>query len=97
MAAMRVQVQCINKTDRPNPWERIRNIGGINPDGSRWKLSEVQAIADIKAQKYEFFVERPPGHTVNVIIAVSRFGHEYLKTEADGEHPNNLLALPGCP
>jgi hypothetical protein len=32
-----------------------------------------------------------------VIIAVSPFGNRYLKTEADGEHPNNLLALPECP
>ena len=76
---------------------RIRNIGGINPDRSPWKLSQEQAIADIKAQKYSFYVERPPGHVANVIIAESRFGHEYLKTETDGEHPDNLLSLPVCP
>ena len=29
--------------------------------------------------------------------AFSRFGHKYLKTMADGEHPNNLLSLPECP
>ena len=44
-----------------------------------------------------FVVERPPGHRVNVIIAQSAYGNLYLKTEADGEHPNNLLALPECP
>jgi len=35
-------------------------------------------------------------HTVDVIIAVHN-GNEYLKTTADGLHPNNLLALPDCP
>jgi hypothetical protein len=33
---------------------------------------------------------------VKVIIA-TRLGREYLKTEADGEQPDNLLALPECP
>jgi hypothetical protein len=31
-----------------------------------------------------------------VIIALSTRGHKYLKTEADSEHPNNLLSLPEC-
>jgi len=32
-----------------------------------------------------------------VIIAVSKYGNEYLKTESDGEQPDNLLSLPECP
>jgi hypothetical protein len=35
--------------------------------------------------------------SVWVIVAVSRLGHKYLKTEADGEQPDNLLSLPECP
>ena len=73
------------------------NIGGVNPDGTRWKVSEAAAIQGIQQGKWNFYVERPPGHPVNVIIAVSPFGNYYLKTEADGEHPNNLLSLPECP
>jgi len=92
-----VRVSCIKKTDRTNPHERIRNIGGVNPDGSRWKLSETDAIAGIKQGKWDFYVERPAGHRVSVVIAVSAYGHEYLKTQADGEQPDNLLALPECP
>lgn len=34
---------------------------------------------------------------VKVIVAVSKYGNKYLKTEADGEEPNNLLSLPECP
>jgi Protein of unknown function (DUF3892) len=100
MAAQRVRVQCINKSDRFNPHERILNIGGINPAGSqspRWKMSVPDAIRDIKAEKYSFYVERPQNDVVNVVIAKSVAGNEYLKTTADGDQPNNLLSLPECP
>lgn len=76
--------------------ERIRNVGGINANGTRWRLSEADAIQGIKDGKWSFYVERPRGHVVRVIVA-TRLGHEYLKTEADGEQPDNLLALPECP
>ena len=94
--AQRVRVGCINKTNRTSAHERIQNIGGVNPNGTRWKLSESRAISDIKNQTYSFYVERPAGHRVDVIIA-KRLGVEYLKTQSDGEQPDNLLALPECP
>ncbi len=96
ISTITVQVKCINKTDRQNAHERIRAIGGINPDGARWKLSQEQAIVGIETGKYHFVVS-VNGRTVNVIVATSRFGNKYLKTEADGDHPNNLLSLPECP
>jgi hypothetical protein len=94
--AQQVQISCINKTNRSSAHERIQSIGGVNSDGSRWKMPESQAIQDIKSGRYAFYVERPVGRRVTVIIA-SRLGSEYLKTEADGEQPDNLLALPECP
>jgi hypothetical protein len=92
-----VQIQCINKTDRKDPAERIKAVGGINPDRSRWKLMLDQAIQGVETGKYRFYVERPAGHRVWVVVAVSASGRKYLKTENDGEHPNNLLSLPECP
>jgi len=94
--ASRHQVLCITKDDRLNPYERITQIGGKNPDGQRWELTQKAAIVGIKSGKWEFYVSKN-GREVKVIVARSRFGNEYLKTEADGEEPNNLLSLPECP
>lgn len=95
MAAHRVR--CINKSDRWDAHERIRAIGGTNNDGTRWKLPQRDAISWIESGRGTFFVERPAGDRVWLVVAVSRHGNKYVKTEADGDQPNNLLSLPECP
>jgi hypothetical protein len=92
-----VHIQCINKSDRPNPHERILNVGGISSDGRRWRRSQQQAITDIENGTYSYFFAVAGAASVWVIVAVSRLGHKYIKTTADRDHPNNLLTLPECP
>ncbi len=94
--AMDVRIRCINKSDRQNPHERISRVGGTNADGTAWALPEADAIAGIESGKWTFHVHVGQ-NTVKVIIAKSAAGHKYLKTEADGIVPDNLLALPECP
>ena len=93
--AERYEVLCINKSDRMNPHERITHIGGRNNDGTAWKITQGAAITEIESGKWSFFVSRG-GRTVNVIVSTSKHGHKYLKTENDGEQPDNLLSLPEC-
>jgi Protein of unknown function (DUF3892) len=94
--ASAVRISCINKTDRDNPHERIQSVGGVNPNGTAWKLSQPEAIAGIERGEWDFYVDRPTGDRVGVVVAVSVYGNKYLKTTADGDQPNNLLSLPEC-
>lgn len=94
--AQPIRIDCINKFSRFDPHERIRFVGGTNADGSRWRLSEEQAILGIRQGKWEFFIERPAGHKIPIIVAVSSDSREYLKTEMDSAQPDSLLSLPEC-
>ena len=92
---MSIEIKCIKKSDRDNPHERILAIGGVNDNGSNWRLSQQDAVAGIESGKYSFHVT-VNGKTVKVIVATSRWGNKYIKTEADGDQPNNLLSLYEC-
>lgn len=94
--ATRLQIRCINKDSRNDPHKRIAFIGGVNVDGTPWKITEEAAIEGMRKGSWTFHVT-VAGQMVDVVIAISQFGHLYLRTVADEQEPNNLLALPECP
>jgi Protein of unknown function (DUF3892) len=87
--AQTLQVTCISKTNRGGLQEHIDYIGG-----SAWRFTEAQAISFIEGGMFDFFV-KAGGRAVRLVVAI-RSGHKYLKTVADGDSPDNLLALHEC-
>ena len=93
--AQRVKISCINKNDRYSAYEKISHVGGVNDDGTKWKLTLSEAIRSIENGTYSFYTS-VGGHTRNVVVS-SKNGSKYLRTEADADTPDNLLSLPECP
>lgn len=85
------RITCINKDDRQNPYERIKFVGL----GGTEKYTQQQVVRWIDGGEHKFYVERG-GKRANVITATSPYGNRYIKTEADGSEPNNLLSLQEC-
>ena len=94
--AQYLHIRCVVRTDRTNAHERIRSVGGVKPDGSHWKLTQGEAISYIQDGTHVFYVEKPGGHRIDVIVGTNAYG-QYLKTAADREQPEKLLSLPTCP
>lgn len=89
-AVAQLQVTCITKRpDHYDPHERIRALGG-----NGWYKSEDEVIRDIEGGANSYYVSAG-GRSVRVVIATHQ-RRKYLKTEADGYRPDNLLALPEC-
>ncbi len=85
-----VQVTCINKQARNNPYEGITHLGG-----PRWRWTR-QEVVDSINQKTNTFYTLVNGKRANIGVVDGPNG-QYVQTYADGQWNNNLLALPECP
>ena len=90
-------IRCTVKTDRTSAHERIRAIGGFSPDGSRWTLTQHQAISQMEDGTSVFYIETPCGQRSDLIVATDAHPDKYLKTISDREQLEALLSLPNCP
>jgi hypothetical protein len=95
LSRLSIRIDCVMRTDRVSPHHRIRAVGGRGRDGESWRLSEDAAIAAIENERATFYVEWPKGHRLDVVIGQG-LGKRFLKTEADGESPDVLLAMSDC-
>ncbi len=90
----RYLVVCITKRgNHYDPHERISHLG-VSTSHGRDRYTQEQIIQWIETRQHSFYVQR--GGSSSTVIVATRNGRKYLKTEADGSEPNNLLALPEC-
>ena len=94
--AILIEIKCITKTDKTHSHERIQSVGGIHHGGTRWQISQSDAILGVEKMHYEFYVVKAK-EMIAVVVATNESGHKYLKTEIDGLSPDMLLNLPECP
>ncbi|MFF5179794.1 DUF3892 domain-containing protein [Micromonospora sp. NPDC000316] len=87
------QIEAVARHTAGVPQHRIVAVGGHRADGTPWRMSTEDVIAAIGRHE-RFFVERPVGDQVQVLVSRTATGRPYLTTEADGDLPNNLLFLP---
>jgi hypothetical protein len=88
------QVTCINKPHHLSPHEHITHIGNLE---AKWRLTREAAIAKIESHTDRFYtVERHTGKRCYVGVVRESGKSPYLRTHADGEWNDNLLALPEC-
>jgi len=85
-----VQVTCINKQPRQNAYKGIIHLGG-----SGWWWTRQQVIDSINAQTNTFYTRS--GTQRSEIGVVDGPTGPYLRTYANGQWNDNLLALPECP
>lgn len=91
--ATRHQVTCTTP-DGSDSDQRIDAIGG--PDGGGWKMPIDDAINGLDNGSFTLWTFAA-GVSTEVRVHKRPNGRKYLKTDADGVEPNNLLALPNCP
>jgi hypothetical protein len=84
-----VQITCINKLPRDNSHEGITHLGGYG-----WKWTRQQVVESINAKTNSFFT-MVGGSRADVGV-VNGPSAPYVRTYANGNWNDNLLALPEC-
>jgi hypothetical protein len=88
-----VQVTCITRAARTSGYEGITHIGG--PGGTGWRWTVGQVIDSLKAKTNTFYT-LVDGKRADIGVVEGKNG-DYLRTYADKQWNDNLLALPACP
>jgi hypothetical protein len=87
------EVTCINKPDRASRHEHITHIGNI---AERWRIMRESAIQRIDQKLASFYTKDKSNRKVYIAVVREASKAPYLRTHADGQWNDNLLALPEC-
>lgn len=86
-----VRVSCVLRTGTTH--ESITHLGGKG-SGSGWCWPKEKVIDSILQKTNTFYTLEDQKRADVVVIEATP---PYLRTVADGQYTNNLLALPACP
>ncbi len=88
----RFRVFSLNRSNSEIPNEIILSIGGINSNGTFWRISQATAIEGILSEKYKFYVLY---NGIEIDVVLGQFNNQYyLKSSIDDKIPSVLLSLP---
>ena len=88
------QITCVTKPDRFNTHEHITHVGNIN---DKWKITRESAIQKIESKAEAFYtVDQYSGRKMYVGVVREAGKSPYLRTHADGQWNDNLLAQSEC-
>jgi Protein of unknown function (DUF3892) len=89
--AQDIEIKCINKTDRSDPHERISDVGGVNADGTPWRLTEDAAIAGIKNGTWRSWTQ---GGGKSVWVTIAESGGPPISEDRGGWHSPEQSTRP---
>jgi hypothetical protein len=94
--ARHLRIRHVVKSDRTNAHELIHAICGLNQDGTHWTLTQEQAVSQIEDRMSAFYIERPGGERLDVIVAMDIHANKYLKAVVRSDQSDELPLLPTC-
>jgi len=86
------QVRFVEKTLRLTPWEYVTDLLGNRPDGSKWRMTYLDAIRLVEDGAARFYIVRA-GRRVELIIVNNTSGYKCLRAKEDPAI-EVLLTLP---
>ncbi len=89
------KITCVARTDRREPYDRIRSLGGGRHPS--WEISHERVIDLLEHDNCRFYTCTDQGKRLYLVVVTSPDGHKYVKTVADSVQPDHLLNLPECP
>jgi hypothetical protein len=90
-----LEVGCIVRPSKEDADKRLKAIGGVHRDGTRWQSTLDEALAAIDAGT--IFYVRAAEIGAAELVAAGRGARRYLRSRPDPSRRNNLSALPACP
>jgi hypothetical protein len=93
--AIVLKVKWVDLADQPDPYQRIRHIGGSSGK-FEWKHTPAQAIDGMDQGQFIYFVEKD-ARALKLEVGLAPNGSKFLKTQTDGIPLESLFELPKNP